>query len=97
MKYQVTDAPTGIGNPLYKLAKTVVKASNLKKSMEGTKEQVLANAAAANAKNRHFVMPADSKAHYTDHIMLGAYHCLSDRQHTHTHSIAELESLLTGH
>ena len=73
MKYQVTDAPTGIGNPLYKLTKTIVKASNLKKSMEGTKEQVLANAAAANAKNRHFVMPADSKAHYTDHMILGAY------------------------
>lgn len=76
MKYQVTDAPTGIGNPLYKLTKTVVKASNLKKSMEGTKEQVLANAAAANAKNRHFVMPTDSKAHYTDHMILGAYHCV---------------------
>ena len=76
MKYQVKDAPTGIGNPLYKLTKALVKAANLKKSMEGTKEEVLANAAAANAKNRHFVMPADNKAHYTDHIMLGAYHCV---------------------
>lgn len=29
-----------------------------------------------NAKNRHFIMPTDNKAHYTDHLIKGQYHCI---------------------
>ncbi|MCR5111361.1 MAG: alpha/beta hydrolase, partial [Ruminococcus sp.] len=73
---KVVKAPDALNNPLYKLTKTVVKAAKIKNSLVGTKEEVLAKAAKMNAKNRHFLMPDDSKAHYTDHLIHGQYHCL---------------------
>ena len=72
---KVVKAPNGLNNPLYKLTKTVVKAAKIKKSLIGTKEEVLAKAAKMNAKSRHFIMPTDNKAHYTDHLIQGQYHC----------------------
>ncbi len=41
----------------------------------GTKEEVLAKAVKTN-KKRSFVMPVDTKAHYTDHVIQERYHCL---------------------
>lgn len=80
MKFDKQDkvfrAPNALNNPLYQLTKAVVKAAKIKNSLIGTKEEVLAKAAKMNAKNRHFVMPNDSKAHYTDHLIHGQYHCL---------------------
>ena len=80
MKFDKQDkvfrAPDALNNPLYQLTKEVVKAAKIKNSLIGTKEEVLAKAAKMNAKNRHFVMPNDSKAHYTDHLIHGRYHCL---------------------
>ena len=72
----VVKAPDGLDSPLYRLTKKVVKAMNMKGSLVGTKEEVLAKAAKMNAKNRHFSMPTDNKAHYTDHMIQGQYHCL---------------------
>ena len=69
-------APDALNNPLYRLTKTAVKAAKIRDSLIGTKGEVLAKAAKMNAKNRHFVMPNDSKAHYTDHLIQGKYHCL---------------------
>ena len=73
---KVVKAPDALNNPLYKLTKEAVKAAKIRDSLFGTKEEVLAKAAKMNAKNRHFVMPDDSKAHYTDHLIQGQYHCL---------------------
>ncbi len=73
---KVVKAPDALNNPLYKLTKAVVKAAKIKDSLVGTKDEVLAKAAKMNAKNRHFVMPDDSKAHYIDHLIQGQYHCL---------------------
>jgi acetyl esterase/lipase len=73
---KVVKAPNGLNNPFYKLTKTVVKAAKIKNSLIGTKEEVLAKAAKMNAKNRHFIMPTDNKAHYTDHLIQGQYHCV---------------------
>ena len=73
---KVVKAPDALNNPLYRLTKTAVKAAKIKDSLVGTKEEVLAKAAKMNAKNRHFVMPNNSKAHYTDHLIQGQYHCL---------------------
>jgi hypothetical protein len=73
---KVVKAPDALNNPLYRLTKAAVKAAKIKDSLIGTKEEVLAKAAKMNAKNRHFVMPNDSKAHYTDHLIQGQYHCL---------------------
>jgi|GEM_PF-299539 len=73
---KVVKAPDGLANPLYRLTKAAVKASKIKRSLVGTKEEVLARAAKKNAKNRHFSMPDDSRAHYTDHLILRKFHCL---------------------
>ncbi|SHM13704.1 alpha/beta hydrolase fold domain-containing protein [Ruminococcus flavefaciens] len=73
---KVVKAPDALNNPLYKLTKAVVKAAKLRESLIGTKEEVLAKAAKMNAKSRHFIMPDDSKAHYTDHLIQEKYHCL---------------------
>ena len=73
---KVVKAPDGLQNPLYQLTKTVVKAAKMRQSLVGTKDEVLAKAAAMNAKSRHFVMPQDGKAHYTDHLIQEQYHCL---------------------
>ena len=73
---KVVKAPDGLNHPLYKLTKTVVKAAKIKNSLIGTKEEVLAKAAKMNAKSRHFIMPTDNKAHYTDHLIQGQYHCI---------------------
>ena len=73
---KVVKAPDALNNPLYRLTKAAVKAAKIKDSLVGTKEEVLAKAAKMNAKNRHFVMPNDSKAHYTDHLIQGQYHCI---------------------
>ena len=72
----VVKAPDGLRNPLYKLTKALVVAMRMKQSLVGTKEEVLAKAAEMNEKNRHFSMPTDKKAHYTDHLIQGQYHCL---------------------
>ena len=73
---KVVKAPDALNNPLYRLTKAVVKAAKIRNSLVGTKDEVLAKAAKTNAKNRHFVMPNDSKAHYTDHLIQEQYHCL---------------------
>lgn len=73
---KVVKAPDALNNPLYKLTKAVVKITRIKNSLVGTKDEVLAKAAKMNAKNRHFVMPKDSRAHYTDHLIQERYHCL---------------------
>lgn len=73
---KVVTAPDGLKNPLYGLTKTAVIAANLRKSLIGSKDEVLARAAKMNARNRHFVMPTDHKAHYTDHLIQGQYHCV---------------------
>ena len=73
---KVVTAPDGLQNPLYRLVKNAVKAANVRGSLIGTKEEVLAKAAKMNAKNRHFIMPNDRKAHYTDHLIQGQYHCV---------------------
>ena len=73
---KVVAAPDALHNPLYRLVKTAVRAAGLRNSLIGTKEEVLAAAAKQNAKNRHFVTPTDGKAHYTDHLIQGQYHCV---------------------
>lgn len=73
---KVVKAPDALQNPLYKLTKITVKAANMKQLLIGNREEVLAKAAQMNAKNRHFSLPQDSKAHYTDHLIGGQYHCL---------------------
>lgn len=73
---QVVKAPDGLKNPLYSLTKAVVKAMKMKQDLMGNKDEVLLKAAKMNAKNRHFTMPADNKACYTDHIIQGKFHCL---------------------
>ena len=73
---KVVTAPDGLQNPLYRLMRKAVIAADLRKSLTGTKDEVLAKAAKMNAKNRHFIMPTDSKAHYTDHLIQGQYHCV---------------------
>ena len=77
---KVVQAPDGLKNPLYRLTKAAVKAANMRQSLQGTKEEVLARAAKTNEKNRHFEMPQDSKAHYTDHLIETQYHCLEVNQ-----------------
>ena len=73
---KVVKAPDALNNPLYRLTKAAVKAAKIKDSLVGTKEEVLAKAAKMNAKNRHFIMPTDNKAHYTNHLIRGQYHCI---------------------
>ena len=73
---RIVSAPDALKNPLYRLTKALVKAAKMKDSLLGTKEEVLARAAKMNEKSRHFVMPADGKAHYTDHLIEEKYHCL---------------------
>jgi len=73
---KVVKAPDALDNPLYKLMKKAVITANLRKSLIGSKEEVLAKAAKMNAKNRHFIMPTDNKAHYTDHLIQESYHCV---------------------
>ena len=73
---KIVKAPDALNSPLYRLTKAVVKAAKLRNSLVGTKEEVLAKASKMNAKNRHFIIPTDNKAHYTDHLIKGQYHCL---------------------
>ena len=73
---KVVKAPDALGDPLYRIMIKAVIAADLRKSLIGTKEEVLAKAAKMNAKNRHFIMPTDYKAHYTDHLIQGQYHCI---------------------
>lgn len=83
MDYEVIPAPDGQKNVLYKALRLCFKALNLKKLLTGTKEEVLARAAKMNARNP-FVLPADKKAYYTDHLILDQYHCLeidTEKQH----------------
>ena len=61
---KVVKAPDALNSPLYRLMIKAVTAANLRKSLIGTREEVLAKAAKMNAKNRHFIMPTDNKAHY---------------------------------
>lgn len=73
---KIVRAPDALNSPLYRLMIKAVTAANLRKSLIGTREEVLAKAAKMNAKNRHFIMPTDNKAHYTDHLIRGQHHCL---------------------
>lgn len=73
---KIVRAPDALNSPLYRLMIKAVTAANLRKSLIGTREEVLAKAAKMNAKNRHFIMPTDNKAHYTDHLIQGQYHCI---------------------
>lgn len=72
---RVVKAPDALNSRAYRLTKAIVSKADLKRSMRGTREEVLAKAAKMNRKRR-FVMPTDSKAHYTDHLIQGRYHCL---------------------
>lgn len=73
---RVVKAPDALNNPLYRVTKAVVKTAKIRNSLIGTQEEVLAKAAKMNAKSRHFIMPTDNKAHYTDHLIQGQYHCI---------------------
>lgn len=73
---RVVKAPDSRDFAVYKAAMAIVKKMKFKELLSGTKEEVLAYAAKSNAKGRHYKMPADGKAHYTDHLIQGAYHCL---------------------
>ena len=73
---KIVRAPDALNSPLYRLMIKAVTAANLRKSLIGTREEVLAKAAKMNAKSRHFIMPTDNKAHYTDHLIKGQYHCI---------------------
>ena len=75
MNYDVIRAPDGQKNILYKALRICFKTLNLKKLLIGSKEEVLARAAKMNARNP-FTIPADKKAHYSDHLILDKYHCL---------------------
>ena len=46
--YSIVEAPDGRDSALYSLTKKAVKALDMKKSLIGTKEQVLARAARMN-------------------------------------------------
>ena len=72
---KIVKAPDALKSPLYRLTKAVVRKADIRKSLVGTKEEVLAKAAKMN-KGRSFVMPKDSKAHYTDHLIQEKYNCL---------------------
>ena len=74
--YRIVTAPDAKGNALYGLVKSAVKKAKLKQSLVGTKEEVLARAAQMNKKRSFQIIPADSKAHYTDHLIGGEYHCI---------------------
>lgn len=73
---KVVKAPDAKDKAVYKAAMAIVKKLKFKEMLSGTKEEVLAYAAKSNAKGRVYKMPADGKAHYTDHLIQGAYHCL---------------------
>lgn len=73
---KIVSAPNGAQNPLYRVMKKAVKATNIRRILIGTKEEVLTRVSKMNAKNRQFTMPTDSKAHYIDHLIQGKYHCL---------------------
>ena len=72
---KIVSAPNGAQNPLYRVMKKAVKATNIRRILIGTKEEVLTRVSKMNAKNRQFTMPTDKKAHYTDHPVQGKYHC----------------------
>lgn len=74
--YQLVAAPDARGNLLYGLTKSIVRKMNMKQSLMGTKEEVLARAAEMNQKRSFQIVPTDSKAHYTDHLIGGEYHCV---------------------
>ena len=74
--YKVIKAPDASRNIFYKLLKRIVIAMNMRKSLTGTKEEVLARAAKMNKKNSYSIIPADGKANYTDHLIGGKYHCV---------------------
>lgn len=73
---KVVKAPDALRNPLYRLMIKALIAADLRKSLIGTKEEVLAKAEKMNAKNRHFIMSTDNKAHYTDHLIQRQYRCI---------------------
>lgn len=73
---KIVSAPDALRNPVYLLIRRAIIAADMRKSLIGTKEEILARAAKMNAKSRHFIMPSDSKAHYTDHLIGGKYHCV---------------------
>ena len=69
-------APDARKNVLYALTKALIRKIKIRESLIGTKEEVLARAARMNAKRSFPIVPADSKAHYTDHLIGGQYHCV---------------------
>ena len=75
MNYEVIPAPDGQKNVLYRVLRACFKVLNIKKMLIGTKDEVLARAAKMNARNP-FILPADNKANYTDHLIQNEYHCL---------------------
>ncbi len=54
----------------------VVKAPNGLNNPLYKLTKAVVKAAKMNAQNRHFIMPTDNKAHYTDHLIQGQYHCV---------------------
>ena len=50
---RIVKAPDALNSSLYRLTKALVKASKIKDSLVGTKEEVLAKAAKSNA--RHII------------------------------------------
>ncbi|SDA26221.1 Acetyl esterase/lipase [Ruminococcus sp. YE71] len=75
-KIKLVSAPDARGNMLYDLTKFIVTKMKMKQSLVGTKEEVLAKAAKMNQKRSFQIIPGDNKAHYTDHLIGGKYHCV---------------------
>ena len=75
-KYKVVTAPDARGNLLYVLTKKIVKKLKIKQSLVGTKEEDLTRAAKMNKKRSFQIIPNDSNAHYTDHLIDEKYHCV---------------------
>ena len=75
-KTKVIGAPDARGNILYALTKIIVTKMNIKQSLVGTKDEVLARAAKTNRKRSFQIIPSDDKVHYTDHLIGEKYHCV---------------------
>ena len=75
-KTKVTGAPDARGNILYALTRIIVIKMNIKQSLVGTKDEVLARAAKTNRKRSFQIIPSDDKVHYTDHLIGEKYHCV---------------------
>ena len=77
-RYNVVCTSDVTNDTLYAVFKRLaaVKTSGMRKGLIGTKDEILAWAAKQNEKSGGFTVPDDKKAHFSDHIIQGKYHCL---------------------